>query len=107
MTTAQKLGQRIRQLRQLRGYTQEGFEEASGLSPQYLSAIERGTKNVTLEVLERIAKGLQIELHSLFLFDSSTERPTKKSVERALATLSEHQLSQAIEIIRVLQSTAI
>lgn len=104
MTTAQKLGQRIRQLRLLRGYTQEGFEEVSSLSPQYLSAVERGTKNVTLEVLERIAKGLQVELHVLFLFDSAGERPTRKAVERVLAAAPESQLAQAIELIRILQA---
>ena len=37
-----------------------------GYSQQYLNAISCGKKNVTLEVLERIAEGLGMTLHISF-----------------------------------------
>ena len=37
-----------------------------GVSQQYLNAISCGRKNVTLEVLERIAEGLGMTLHVSF-----------------------------------------
>lgn len=102
-TTQEKLGRRIRQLRLQRGYTQESFEEVSGVHPQYLSALERGTKNVTLEVLERVAKGLNIELYILFLFEAEIDRPTKKNIEKFISHLTERQIGQLMRIMQIFE----
>lgn len=102
-TNQEKLGRRIRQLRLQRGYTQESFEEVSGVHPQYLSALERGTKNVTLEVLERVAKGLNIELYVLFLFEAETDRPTKKNIEKFISHLTDQQIGQLMRIMQIFE----
>ncbi|WP_086113871.1 helix-turn-helix domain-containing protein [Xenorhabdus beddingii] len=61
-------GQRVRYLRKEAGMSQEAFADKCGLDRTYVSGIERGVRNPTLEIIYVIANGLQIELNSLFDF---------------------------------------
>lgn len=61
-------GQRIRQLRKARGLTQESLAEEAGLEPAYLGAVERGERNLTIDSIERIAKGFDLEPFHFFIF---------------------------------------
>ncbi|WP_099115057.1 MULTISPECIES: helix-turn-helix domain-containing protein [Xenorhabdus] len=61
-------GQRIRYLRKEAGMSQEAFADKCGLDRTYVSGIERGVRNPTLEIIYVIANGLQIELTDLFDF---------------------------------------
>ena len=60
------LGKRIQSIREKKGLTQEQLEEKTGVNTKYISAVERGQKNVTIKTLEKIATGLDIELYQLF-----------------------------------------
>lgn len=62
------LGQQVRSLRLQAGLSQENFAERCGLDRTYISGIERGTRNPTLEVLYILATALHIDLASLFVF---------------------------------------
>ena len=53
-----EVGQRIRQLRQLRDYTQAEFAEAVDISINFLSEIENGKKGLSEERLARICHQL-------------------------------------------------
>ncbi|MGV7962834.1 helix-turn-helix transcriptional regulator [Photorhabdus tasmaniensis] len=61
-------GQRVRHLRQSSGMSQEAFADKCGIDRTYISGIERGIRNPTLEIINIIASGLQIELTELFDF---------------------------------------
>ncbi len=50
--------------------SQEAFADKCGLDRTYISGIERGVRNPTLEVINVIANGLQIELKDLFDFSA-------------------------------------
>ncbi|MCA6219277.1 cell morphology transcriptional regulator XreR1 [Photorhabdus antumapuensis] len=63
-------GQRVRHIRIAFGMSQEAFADKCGLDRTYISGIERGVRNPTLEVINVIASGLQIELKDLFDFDA-------------------------------------
>ncbi|QJT81936.1 helix-turn-helix domain-containing protein [Kosakonia sp. MUSA4] len=63
------LGRRVRTLRMQAGLSQEGFAEKCGLDRTYISGIERGTRNPTLEVLYILATALNTELTTLFVFN--------------------------------------
>ncbi|MEH0876581.1 helix-turn-helix transcriptional regulator [Pectobacterium cacticida] len=62
------LGQRVKALRLQAGLSQEAFAEKCGLDRTYISGIERGIRNPTLEVLNIIAIGLYTDLTTLFAF---------------------------------------
>ena len=70
-----ELGTRIRQLRKIKGWTQEVLAEKAGMDYKYLGAIERGEKNLTLANVEKIAKGLGVEVYQLFLFSLKGMQP--------------------------------
>ena len=55
-----KLGDRIRKLRSRKGWSQEEFAAVSGLHRTYVSGVERGVRNPTVVVLEKIAKALKV-----------------------------------------------
>jgi len=61
-------GQRVKALRLQAGLSQEAFADKCGLDRTYISGIERGVRNPTLEVIGVIADGLEIELAVLFKF---------------------------------------
>lgn len=65
------LGQRVRTLRTQAGLSQEGFADKCGLDRTYISGIERGIRNPTLEILYILATALHIELATLLTFDGS------------------------------------
>jgi len=61
-----RLGQRVAELRRKRGFSQEGFAHECGFHRSYMGAVERGEKNITLAMTDRIAKTLKISLSELF-----------------------------------------
>ncbi len=82
MNTLQKeLGARIKQLRKISCWTQEELAEKANMDYKYLGAIERGEKNLTLANIEKIAKGLGVETHQLFLFSLKKTQPEEKTTE--------------------------
>ncbi|OUO90878.1 hypothetical protein B5F40_05295 [Gordonibacter sp. An230] len=63
------LGRRIRSLREERGLTQAQVAAMIGNgSKQYISAMERGDKNVTIDVLCRIATAFGVDVRDLIEF---------------------------------------
>lgn len=66
LATARKLGERVRTLRQQRGWTLETAAEHMDLDLKHLQKIEAGTLNVTLVTLVRLASGLGTTVTQLF-----------------------------------------
>lgn len=60
------LGSNIRMLRHLQGYSQEGFARHINLDRATMGKIERGERNISVLILIKIAKGLNISLGKLF-----------------------------------------
>jgi transcriptional regulator with XRE-family HTH domain len=61
-----KLGERVRHLREERGWSQEGFAHEGQLGRSFTGAIERGEKDVRLSTLMKLAKTLGVSLSQLF-----------------------------------------
>jgi transcriptional regulator with XRE-family HTH domain len=55
------LAKNMRRLRAARGLTQEALAYDCGINRTYLSAIERAERNISIDNIARIAKGLRIE----------------------------------------------
>jgi transcriptional regulator with XRE-family HTH domain len=68
MDVKQLIGLRIKQVRQARGISQEALSEKIGMSSKYLSSIERGKENPTLDTFVKLAKALNVEILELFNF---------------------------------------
>lgn len=68
-----QLGMRIRYLRKKKGMSQEDLALESGVNKNYLSDVERGSRNPTIVVIEKIAAALEVSLSTLFMGIQSFE----------------------------------
>jgi transcriptional regulator with XRE-family HTH domain len=58
-------GDAVRQLRLERGISQERLAELAGINRTYTGDVERGERNVALINIDRIARGLDLDLAAL------------------------------------------
>jgi transcriptional regulator with XRE-family HTH domain len=65
-TLRKKFGERVRFLRLEGDISQEDFATECGFARSYMSRIERGTSNLSLDAIERLAKGLRVPVEELF-----------------------------------------
>lgn len=65
-----RFGQNVRKYRLKKCYSQERFAEIVGLHRTYISAVERGKRSISLENIEKIAIGLDVEVYKLFEFNN-------------------------------------
>ena len=66
MTITKQLGMRIRYLRKTKKMSQEDLALEAEVNKNYISDLERGERNPTLKIMEKIAKALDIDLATLF-----------------------------------------
>ena len=60
------IGNRLYELREAKGLTEDALGKRAGLAPTCISRVENGHVTPSLAVLERWAKGLDVELYQLF-----------------------------------------
>jgi transcriptional regulator with XRE-family HTH domain len=61
-----KIGQRLKELRNKRGISQEKFAFECGLDRTYIASIEKGRRNVSIINIEKLAFALNITLKEFF-----------------------------------------
>ena len=64
----ERFGERVRKLRQSKGWSQEDLAFKAGMHRTCLGGIERGERNPSLRNIAAIAKALGVTLSELFLF---------------------------------------
>lgn len=62
----EELGNRIKQLRKSTGLSQEKFALKIDMDRTYFATVESGKRNVSIQNIEKIAKGLNISISELF-----------------------------------------
>lgn len=103
MDDAVLLGRRIKEVRQMRGFSQEELAERMDVNAKYLSSVERGRENPTLDLLARLARALEVDLVDLFnyswlkLGEAELKKKLRILVERA-------ELEQLREILAAVKA---
>ncbi len=108
MDIKRTVGKRIKIVRQQNGLTQDQLAEHVGLSPKYISGIERGVENPTMDILLRVAKALGVEPYDLFLFGESeeSEKALRKGIEKMVREADREKLQLYFDVMRnILQLT--
>jgi transcriptional regulator with XRE-family HTH domain len=66
MNIKQKFGQKIKDLRKSKGISQEKLANLAEIDRTYLPTIEKGKRNVSIEIVEKLAKALGVKIKDLF-----------------------------------------
>ncbi|HWB59506.1 MAG TPA: response regulator [Chthoniobacteraceae bacterium] len=71
------LGTAIRNKRNELGFSQEELADRAGLHRTYISDIERGARNLSLESIDKLAQALKISIGALFISAGDFAEPDK------------------------------
>jgi transcriptional regulator with XRE-family HTH domain len=80
-------GQRVRQLRLERALTQEQLAERAGMHWTYISGVERGRRNPSLNVLGQLAGALGLSLADLLTGVDQGSKPLRRRADRPATTV--------------------
>lgn len=65
MEICTRLGLNVRRLREAKGWSQEDYADRAGIHRTYVSDIERGRRNPTVTVVEKLAMPFEVSAGSL------------------------------------------
>jgi transcriptional regulator with XRE-family HTH domain len=65
MDIRKQVGQNLSAIRKKKGWSQEDLSFECGLHRTYISGIERGIRNPTITILDKIAKSLKVKVTDL------------------------------------------
>ena len=82
MKSRQNLAMNLSRLRVERGLSQERLAADSGVDRAYVGGIERQTENPTIEVLDKLAEALAVEVSELLVNVPADEAPVRMRAGR-------------------------
>lgn len=69
--TNQELGENIRKIRELKGFTQQNLADEIGVDQKTISRIEKGDLSPKFEMIVKITKSLSVNLSQLLSFNEN------------------------------------
>ena len=100
MDLKKMIGARIGEIRKQKRMTQEELSGKMGVSPKYLSSIERGRENPTLNTLISLTESLNINMSELFDIIEVEDPSRRKNILTALLKeADEGQVKLALKIL--------
>ena len=95
------IGRRIKELRRRKGFSQEQLAEKADINSKYLSRMERGTENPTLDMLIKLSNALEVEMWEMFDFGHvASQKELKQAIQDFSRTADEPALRLALKILR-------
>lgn len=104
MNTKKLLGLRIKELRKIKGLTQDRLSEMVNIEPSHLSRIEVGNSYPSLDTLEKISIALESDLKDFFEFQhhGKTIKELRKSIDLLLDDADIEKVRTILKIIRAI-----
>ena len=96
-----KVGDRIRELREIQNFTREAFAEKVDISAKFLYEIEVGKKGFSAETLCRISKALSVSCDYIMLGEDNSHHGNEKII-CVLKMLEPKQVSKIQDIVKIL-----
>ncbi len=83
--------------------SQEELAEKMGISPKYLSSIERGKENPTLDTFVKLADSLGIEISEIFNYTGEkSPKELKLFISRLIRSRDGEKLKLAAKMMRAI-----
>lgn len=103
MTVSGKVvGRQVRSLRKARKWTQEDLSDRSGLSADTIRRLEHGSFSPSLETLNKLCSGLNMQLSSFFEAAELGAQNEGQEIRDLLLTRSPRELTLAARVLRAL-----
>ena len=100
MDLKEMIGSRIREIRNKKGITQDQLSEKVGVSSKYLSSIERGKENPTLNTILKLAQSLDVMPNEFFTHLEIEDPAKRKSmIIEILDKADEDKLKLAYKVL--------
>lgn len=100
MVDQKLLGNRIKSLRVQKGLSQDKLGELSGLNGKYLGEVERGTSNISIMNLSKLADVLEVPFLSLLTINHEMNREElAKELHQLIDTADDAQLKIIYRVI--------
>ena len=98
------IGLRIKELRRTKNISQEKLSEKIGISSKYLSSIERGKGNPSLDTVIKLAVALDVELSDIFTLShqGKTTKDLKAFVTNLLRESDAERLKLTAKIVKAI-----
>jgi len=66
MSIKEKVGQRVRELRGVKGVSQEALANKAEIDRTYVTDVENGRRNISIQNLEKLVNALEISFKDFF-----------------------------------------
>ena len=97
------IGGRIKSLRESKGLTQEGLAEIMDINAKYLSNIERGKENPTLDMLIKFVDALEVEMWEIFDFGHEVGlKELRDTISKFMKDANEEKLKMVVKFLRAI-----
>lgn len=96
------VGRRIKTLRKAHNLSQEALADRADMSAKYLSRIEVGRENPTVDILLRLADGLEVEPYEMLCFDDG--EPVRRLRARAAKLVDEVPDKDIARVVGLLEA---
>ncbi|MFN5218413.1 MAG: helix-turn-helix domain-containing protein [Sphingomonadales bacterium] len=105
--TTYRIAEKIRKLREIKGYKQETMAKRMGLTTNGYGKIERGESSITLDRLEQIAQVLEVSTLDILQFDDNfVYNITTMNNSATNGIVNNYSLSEAERILLMQQIEA-
>ena len=96
----EKVGSRVRAIRSRRGMTRKNLARHSEVSERYLAQLEAGSANISLSLLSRIARALDVNIHSFLPVSEEDSPPKYSQLYEFIGTLTTDQQELAYKLLK-------
>jgi len=97
------IGERIRELRNQKGFSQEQLALSANITTTYLGMLERNQKNPTIKIIERICVSLNVSLWDFFS-NATPAEPIDALSEQILCQLNNRTEEEKQLILQTIKS---
>ena len=95
-----RLARRVREVRKQKGLPRRVVSEISGVSPRYLAQLEAGEGNISIVLLERVARALEVPIEAL-IAQKIKVNPESSRVSKLYESADPHVQAQVRALLEV------
>lgn len=93
-----RVSKNVKLIRQTKELSQKELADRSGLTVRYISRLENAPQNITLDVVERLAKGLDCDPSDILGKEPTNAQPNERSKE------AKQKIDEAMKILKEAKS---